>query len=126
MAALVEAVAIYHLLIEGTIAVSSQHFILSRLEAEGTLPGFVEGFSNVTRDEHRHVAFGMRFLRDAVADGHADTVRRVVAELEPSIEELILPPGELDDDTELLGSTVGERRTLARRELRRRLDVIGV
>jgi ribonucleoside-diphosphate reductase beta chain len=124
--ALVEAVTIYHLLIEGTIAVSSQHFILSRLEAEGTMPGFVEGFTNVTRDEHRHVAFGVRFLRDAVEAGHGDAVRRVLGELEPSIDELILPPGDLDDDTELLGSTVGERRTLARRELRRRLDVIGV
>ena len=26
--------------------------------AKGTLPGFVEGFNNVARDEHRHVAFG--------------------------------------------------------------------
>src|SRR3954447_3937015 len=52
--ALVEAITIYHVLIEGTIAVSSQHFILSRLEAEGTMPGFVEGFGNATRDEHRH------------------------------------------------------------------------
>jgi ribonucleoside-diphosphate reductase beta chain len=128
--ALVEAVAIYHLLIEGTIAVSSQHFILARLEAEGTMPGFVEGFTNVTRDEHRHVAFGMRFLHEAVAAGHAAAVRRVVAELEPTIDELVLPPpspdGTWDDDAELLGVTVGERRALAHRELSRRLAVIGL
>src|SRR4051794_8222789 len=128
--ALVEAVTIYHLLIEGTIAISSQHFILTRLEAEGTMPAFVEGFTNVTRDEHRHVAFGMRFLHEAVAAGHAQAVRRVVAELAPTIDELVLPPpspdGTWDDDAELLGVTVGERRALAHRELNRRLAVIGL
>jgi hypothetical protein len=109
--AFVEAVTIYHLLIEGTIAVSAQHFILSRLDSEGTLPGFVEGFTNVSRDEHRHVAFVVRFLHDAAATGHADTVRRTVAELEPTIDDLILPRREqLDDDVELLGATIGKRR----------------
>jgi ribonucleoside-diphosphate reductase beta chain len=125
---LVEAIAVYHVLIEGTIAVASQHFILQRLEAEGTMPGFVEGFTNVTRDEHRHVAFGVRFLRDAVRDGHGDAVRRAVAELEPTIDDLTLPPSEdgWSDDDELLGATIGERRALTRRELQRRLATIGV
>jgi ribonucleoside-diphosphate reductase beta chain len=126
--ALVEAVTVYHLLIEGTIATSSQHFILRRLEDEGTLPAFVEGFSNVTRDEHRHVAFGVRFLRDAARDGHGDAIRRTVSELEPTIDELTLPPAEdgWSDDDELLGATIGERKALTRRELRRRLTAIGV
>ena len=126
--ALVEAVTVYHLLIEGTIATSSQHFILRRLEDEGTLPGFLEGFSNVTRDEHRHVAFGVRFLRDAARDGHGEAIRRTVSELEPTIDDLTLPPAEdgWSDDDELLGATIGERKALTRRELRRRLTAIGV
>src|SRR4051795_11331229 len=126
--ALVEAVTIYHLLIEGTIAVSSQHFILSRFEAEGTMPAFVEGFSNVTRDEHRHVAFGVRFLRDAALAGHGDAIRRAVDELDPTIDDITLPPAEdgWADDDELLGATIGERRALTRRELRRRLTAIGI
>ena len=125
--AMVEAVTIYHLLIEGTIAVAAQHFILARLEAEGTLPGFVEGFGNVTRDEHRHVAFGVRFLRDAVEAGQGAAVRRAVDELEPHLDWVMLPPSAegWDDDADLLGFTVGERRALARRELGRRLAVIG-
>src|SRR5947209_13416035 len=125
---LVEAITIYHLLIEGTIAVSAQHFILRRLEEEGPMPAFVEGFSNVTRDEHRHVAFGVRFLRNAAAAGHADAIRRAVAELEPTIDDLTLPPAEdgWSDDDELLGATIGERRALTRRELRRRLATVGV
>src|SRR3954451_2395155 len=61
---LVEAVTIYHMVIEGMLALTGQHFIIDYNERLGTLPGFVEGFTNVARDEHRHVAFGARFLRD--------------------------------------------------------------
>ena len=62
--ALVEAVTLYHMVIEGMLALTGQHFILEYNEQVGTLPGFVEGFNKIARDEHRHVAFGARFLRD--------------------------------------------------------------
>ena len=62
--ALVEAVTLYHMVIEGMLALTGQHFIMDFNEREGTLPGFVEGFQNVARDEHRHVAFGSVFLRE--------------------------------------------------------------
>ena len=60
---LVEAVTIYHMVIEGMLALTGQHFIMDYNERMGTLPGFVKGFTLVARDEHRHVAFGARFLR---------------------------------------------------------------
>ena len=68
---LVEAVTLYHMVIEGMLALTGQHFIIDFNEREGTLPGFVRGFNLVARDEHRHVAFGARFLRDMVARGPA-------------------------------------------------------
>ena len=61
---LVEAITLYHMIIEGMLALTGQHFIIEYNEEVGTLPGFVEGFNNIARDEHRHVAFGARFLRD--------------------------------------------------------------
>ena len=61
---LVEAITLYHMVIEGMLALTGQHFIIEYNESIGTLPAFVEGFGNVARDEHRHVAFGARFLRD--------------------------------------------------------------
>src|SRR5918997_2004253 len=61
---LVEAVALYHMVIEGMLALTGQHFIIPYNEDVGTLPGFVAGFNNIARDEHRHVAFGARFLRE--------------------------------------------------------------
>ena len=69
--ALVEAITLYHMVIEGMLALTGQHFIIDYNEREGTLPGFVEGFSNVARDEHRHIAFGVRFLPDQVQRGRA-------------------------------------------------------
>src|SRR3954467_11828354 len=50
---LVEAVTLYHMVIEGMLALTGQHFIISYNEENGTLPAFVEGFNNVARDEHR-------------------------------------------------------------------------
>ena len=61
---LVEAITLYHMVIEGMLALTGQHFILQYNEEQGTLPGFVEGFNKIARDEHRHVAFGARFLRE--------------------------------------------------------------
>src|SRR3712207_1570927 len=61
---LVEAITLYHMVAEGMLALTGQHFIIDYNERVGTLPGFVAGFTLVARDEHRHVAFGARFLRD--------------------------------------------------------------
>src|SRR5688500_16536446 len=51
--ALVEAVTIYHMVIEGMLALTGQHFITDYNERVSTLPGFVAGFKLVSRDEHR-------------------------------------------------------------------------
>src|SRR3954463_8536802 len=50
---LVEAITLYHMVIEGMLALTGQHFIIQYNEDAGTLPGFVEGFNNVARDPGR-------------------------------------------------------------------------
>ena len=40
---LVEAITLYHMVIEGMLALTGQHFIIDFNEREGTLPGFVRG-----------------------------------------------------------------------------------
>src|SRR3954466_4836858 len=79
---LVEAVTIYHMVAEGMLALTGQHFIIDYNERVGTLPGFVEGFNNVARDEHRHVAFGARFLREMAQrdERYRDAIVRTLAE----------------------------------------------
>src|SRR3954454_20953463 len=82
---LVEAVTIYHMVIEGMLALTGQHFITDYNERMGTLPGFVKGFTLVARDEHRHVACGARFLRDmARRDArYVEAIQRTLVEVGP-------------------------------------------
>ena len=81
----VEFVTIYHMVIEGMLALTGQHYIIDYNEQVGTLPGFVEGFTNVARDEHRHVAFGARFLRDMARrdERYGVAIQRAIDEVLP-------------------------------------------
>jgi ribonucleoside-diphosphate reductase beta chain len=126
--ALVEAVTLYHMVIEGMLALTGQHFILQYNEEVGTLPGFVEGFNNIARDEHRHVAFGARFLREmAQADTrYGDAITRTLAEVAPIADGVLQPKWYVEGETEVLGATMEETRAFAMKALERRLKVIGL
>jgi ribonucleotide reductase beta subunit family protein with ferritin-like domain/putative sterol carrier protein len=60
------AITMYHLVVEATLAQPGQHFIESYLVDRGILPGFRSGMENVSRDEQRHIGFGVKCLSDAV------------------------------------------------------------
>jgi ribonucleoside-diphosphate reductase beta chain len=128
--ALVEAVTIYHMVIEGMLALTGQHFIMDYNEREGTLPAFVEGFQNVARDEHRHVAFGSVFLREKA---HEDerfkaAIQRTLEEVLPVADGVLTPPWAPKDDEnwELFGYSLEDTRKFAGTSLMRRLKVIGL
>jgi ribonucleoside-diphosphate reductase beta chain len=125
---LIEAVTLYHMVIEGMLALTGQHFIIDYNEREGTLPGFVEGFSNVARDEHRHIAFGVRFLTDAVeADpANAKVVQGMLEQAIPVADGVLDPPWAEEDDWELFGVSREETHAFAATCLGRRLKVIGL
>jgi ribonucleoside-diphosphate reductase beta chain len=127
---LVEAITLYHMVIEGVLALTGQHFIISYNEQQGTLPGFVEGFSNVARDEHRHIAFGTRFLMEmASADArYREAIQRTLRESLPVAEGVLLPPFAPEDPDEpgLNGVSPRETQDFAARCLTRRLKVIGL
>ena len=118
------------MVIEGSLALTGQHFIIDYNEQMGTLPGFVEGFTNVARDEHRHVAFGARFLRDMAArdDRYAEAIQRTLVEVGPVADGVLRPKwvkaGE--EDVKVFGSSVNETRAFAMQALSRRLKVIGL
>ena len=127
---LVETVTIYHMVIEGMLALTGQHFIMDYNERVGTLPGFVEGFTKVARDEHRHVAFGARFLRDMAQRDprYIDAIQRTLVEVGPSADAVLKPPWMEGDDDEqtLFGVSVAETRAFAMKALERRMKVIGL
>src|SRR3954454_8196451 len=128
--ALVEAITIYHMVLEGMLALTGQHFIIDYNERMGTLPGFVDGFTKVARDEHRHVAFGARFLRDMATrePRYGEAIQRALVEVAPAADGVLRPswvqPG--DDDVVILGASVSETRAFALKALERRLKVIGL
>jgi ribonucleoside-diphosphate reductase beta chain len=127
--ALVEAVTLYHMVIEGTLALTGQHFIMDYNEREGTLPAFVEGFQNVARDEHRHVAFGSVFLREKAHedDRHKQAIQRTLEESLPVADKVLSPPWAPEgDDWSMFGYTLEQTRQFAGTCLMRRLKVIGL
>jgi ribonucleoside-diphosphate reductase beta chain len=127
--ALVEAITLYHMVIEGMLALTGQHFIIDFNEREGTLPGFVRGFNLVARDEHRHVAFGARFLRDMVGARPElkKTIQRTLEEAIQIADRVLSPPWIKDtSDYEVFGVNINETRAFAAQALTRRLRVIGL
>ena len=58
-----EAVAIYHLVVEATMGLTGMHFLLDYFQKRSVFPTFTAALRNVKQDEHRHVAWGTWFLR---------------------------------------------------------------
>jgi ribonucleoside-diphosphate reductase beta chain len=129
MGAKVEFVTTYHMVIEGTLALTGQNFITEFFESRGIMPGFVEGFKKVSRDEHRHVAYGTWYLQQAVARDPS-LERRIqdkLVELLPVAGSVLVPKGKDPyGEWDLLGYTSEEVNQFAFTALRRRLRVIGV
>ena len=125
----VEGVTTYHMVVEGFLAVTGQTLIRDYMLEHSMYPGFCEGFGLVERDEHRHVAFGVRFLRDAIQEDsrHRDTVERVVLDLAPKAAYVFVPPYVKDpSDFVSYGYTSRQIYGFAYRTLKRRMKVLGI
>src|SRR5205807_2878838 len=66
LAYLIEGITLYHVVVEGTMALAGQRAILDFYRQNNLFPAFRGGFTAVARDESRHVVFGVKFLRDMV------------------------------------------------------------
>jgi hypothetical protein len=77
---LAQAITLYHLVIEASLAQPGQHFIDGGLAKRDLLPGLRQGIHNVSRDEQRHIAFGVKMIAD---------LSREDADCEPAIAELL-------------------------------------
>lgn len=76
----IRGITIYHLMIEGILALTAQRQLLEVLRNFGVLPAFRTGFTAVTRDESRHVSYGVWAVANAVAAGYEPEVRAAVDE----------------------------------------------
>jgi putative sterol carrier protein len=107
---LAAAVALYHFVVEATLAQPGQHFITSYLEDRDLLPGFREGMVNIARDEQRHIGFGVKLVADLVREDPrcrvaiADMIRIVT----PWTIGVLVPPNWDRRYTEVFGFTLEE------------------
>jgi ribonucleoside-diphosphate reductase beta chain len=74
----VEGMTTYHLMVEGILALVGQRLVLRLLRNLDMMPAFRAGFTAVTRDESRHVNYGIWALRRAVNDGEEKSIRAAV------------------------------------------------
>ncbi|HEX4718588.1 MAG TPA: SCP2 sterol-binding domain-containing protein [Thermoleophilaceae bacterium] len=125
----VEGITTYHMVIEGVLAMTGQHFLLKYMEDHGLYPGFQKGFSMVERDEHRHIAFGVRFLKEMIEQDsrYGDIVLSKVLELVPHAALLFAPPyADSPSDFTSYGYRSEEIYGLAYRSLKRRMGLLGL
>jgi ribonucleoside-diphosphate reductase beta chain len=125
----VEGVTTYHMVIEGVLAMTGQHFLLKYMEAHGLYPGFRKGFSMVERDEHRHIAFGVRFLKDMIEQDprYGEIVTNKILELVPHASHVFTPPyADSPSDFVSYGYRSDEIYGFAYRALKRRMGLLGL
>ena len=90
-----QAIALYHMVVEATLAQPGQHFIEDYFAKSGTMPGFAEGMHNVARDEQRHIAFGVKTLAECFreSDECKAAVVEMLREVLPWSMSVFVPPG---------------------------------
>jgi len=123
-----KAVAMYHIVIEGVLALTGQKFILAWARDNAILPGFRAGFTAVARDESRHVAFGARVIRDLlnedpslitdIHDGMRETLRLGTALYQP-------PRGDVTY-TSAFGYSLGDLFNYGSIQLEKKVRAIGM
>ena len=93
-----QAIALYHMVVEATLAQPGQHFIEDYFAKAGTMPGFSAGMENVSRDEQRHIGFGVKVLAELFqeSDECKEAVREMLLEVMPYSLAVFVPPDGLN------------------------------
>ncbi len=86
-----EAVATYHMIIEGVLAETGYHGFVRALKDRNLMPGLVTGIRYVQQDEARHIAFGIYLLQRLVRADRAlwDVIQNRLNSLLPVATGLI-------------------------------------
>jgi ribonucleoside-diphosphate reductase beta chain len=128
LARLVEGITLYHVIIEGTMALAGQRSILELYRMNELFPAFRGGFTAVARDESRHVVFGVKFLRDMIQQdaSHAMVVHDTIEKYAPVALEAISPAPEQIQNMLAHGDDPWMTPRYAQESLAKKLKVIGL
>jgi hypothetical protein len=94
-AMLAAGVALYHIVIEASLAQPGQHFICNYLEERDQLPAFREGMENIAADEQRHIGFGVKLLSDLAREDPVrvpKAVAKLLREVTSYTAQVLMPP----------------------------------
>jgi ribonucleoside-diphosphate reductase beta chain len=125
----VEGIVTYHMVTEGVLAMPGQRIMIEYTAEHEVYPGFNKGFRLVEQDEHRHIAFGVRFLKDVCEE--RPEMRKVILDtlekLLPEAAEVFVPP-EADDPSDFVsyGHHSSQVYGFAYQALKRRMAAIGI
>jgi ribonucleoside-diphosphate reductase beta chain len=128
LAHLVEGITLYHVIVEGTMALAGQRGILEFYRMNGLFPAFRGGFTAVARDESRHVVFGVKFLRDMIQQdaSNARIVHDTVQKYAPMAIDAIAPAPEQMQNILAMGQDPWMTPRYAQESLGKKLKVMGL
>jgi ribonucleoside-diphosphate reductase beta chain len=125
----VEGIVTYHMVTEGVLAMPGQRVMIEYTADHELYPGFNQGFRLVEQDEHRHIGFGVRFLKDVCEERPEmkQIILRRLTELLPKAAEVFCPP-EADDPSDFVsyGHHSSQIYGFAYQALKRRMAAIGI
>jgi len=91
----VKFVTVYHLVVEGAMFLTGMRYQLEGARRWDRTWGYYQGFTAATRDESRHVLFGVKYLQDLVRSDparFAPIIQNTIRESLPLIEKTMEPP----------------------------------
>jgi putative sterol carrier protein len=122
-----QAITLYHLIVEGTLAQPGQHFIEDYFTRDGGMPGFSAGMANVSRDEQRHIGFGVKTLSEIVP--RSEECKAAIVELFREVNRysigVFCPPGFDRAYTECWGFSMEDIYAFGLKLVRQRWKTIG-
>jgi putative sterol carrier protein len=126
-----QAITLYHLIVEGSLAQPGQHFIEDFFASEETMPGFSSGIANVSRDEQRHIGFGVKVLSELLREGAPGyqecraAVVELLREVLPYGPAVFNPPNLDREYTECYGFSLEDIFAFGLKLIRQRWRTIG-
>ncbi|WP_227979779.1 hypothetical protein [Nocardia spumae] len=131
-AAWYEGVVVYHLLVEGAVAMTGLHTLLGTVRALSGFDILRTGITNVARDESRHISFGVLALRNGVRDGHRGHIVDMIRKHIPAAARTLVDPETRDPFPRLVpvlrkrAELLDEQWEFAASSLTRRMSSIGI
>ncbi|HEU4904727.1 MAG TPA: ribonucleotide-diphosphate reductase subunit beta [Solirubrobacterales bacterium] len=126
-----QAITLYHLIVEGSLAQPGQHFIEDFFASKETMPGFSEGMGNVSKDEQRHIGFGVKVLSELLGEGNPGweenraAVTSLLREVLPYGPAVFYPPDFDRSYTECYGFSLEDIFAFGLKLIRQRWRTIG-